>query len=980
MTLLFWQGWPRHNRIFFILFVVLFAACAANMWVAYFVSPAPAIELQSVNEAEFNEIPVDQFRKGPFEFTVRGNNYVILKRELGSLLETNDMVAYSYLVVMAVFVIGMLSVISTLGRFYYLVGMGVFILFVTTLSTEVLGVFGVYGKLFAIIMMALYGLTSFWIFYFAASMSFVTRVLIFTAITTLLAAFIALFSSVEKPFLYIATYSAEAGIITCALFIVTVAHEIVAGFVTAVTQSTSTKKSLNHFLIISVIYLINLALLYSVRFGFIKWNIITVDAFLLLTISGILGIWGIRQRRKTYEGIVDADPYAVLAFVLTGTLAFATTAMFMYNGNDTALSAITDVIIFTHLGFGFIFITYVLSNFGSMLSQNYQVWKVLYSPQTMPFVTFRLAGLAATLALLFYNAWQVPVHNAISGYYNGIADLYLKLDQKDIATAYYNESRTYGFHGHHANYALANIEGSLFNRSEEQRFYHEASANRPTQMSVLNEAQTYQASGENLLAIVTLNEASKRLKNREAIYNTLGLLYAQTGLPDSASKYLQRSHSTSNLVALAALNRLPLKDSIQQSEDPVMQTNLLALSNTNGSLSKAAFKLPSDTALTLVQAAAISNFLINTRRNEDTTLVGKVVTLARRPSNSGFKEALLMAASIAYYNSAETKKAFTTLEEVTVDSQHQGRYNNILTMWALENDEPQRAFGYAEYALKQNYAPANLSYAVAMTESGRLNESVVAWDSLKVKTDSLISLLAVRMSNALKGSITNDEETYIYTRYRLSVADSAKLFAMIPTISDDNIKAKALLDFALRLYNLDKPSAALYSLQRIVGLELSDGTIGEQMQILELLARVQMGAKKEVLDALRQQPVDFKGKNRKYKIYFDALAFEAAGDSTNAGKYFEWLGNHDPFFEDGQIAAANYFRNKGVKSYNMLADALLYHPSSVKIKKAYALQSARSGFDDYALRAVDELRPYINTADYSILSKEVLDLINQREE
>jgi hypothetical protein len=978
MTLRFWQGWPRDNRIFFIALFVVFAVSIANMWVAYFVTPSPTIHLQTINEAEVNEIPVDQFSKGPFDFTVRGNNYVILQRQLGSLLETNDTVAYTYLFVMAIFVIGMLSVISTLGRFYYLVGMGVFILFVTTLSPEVVGVFGAYGKTFTITIMALYGLTSFWLFYFATTTSFKMRMLIFTGITFFIWSCIYFFSTTEKPFLFIATYSAEAGLIACGLFIVTVAHEIVAGFVTAVTQSPKTRKSINHFLIISGIYILNLVLAYSVRFDFLRWNLITVDLFLLLTISGILGVWGIRQRQKIYEGIIDSDPYAVFAFLLTGAFTFATIAMFMYNANDTALAAISDVIIFSHIGFGFIFLTYVISNFGGMMQRDYQVYKVLYSPTTMPFFTFRFAGLILTVALLFYNAWQVPLHNAMSGYFNGIADLYMKLDNKRIAQAYYDQSRTYGFRGHHANYALANIEGTLFNATEERSFYTEASGLRPTQMSVLNLAQSFQGNGDNLSAIVTLGDGARKLNNHKAIDNTLGLLYAKAGLADSASKYITKSKSPSNLIGLAALKRIALSDTVNLSEDPLIVTNQLALANSIGRRSGIKFNLPKDTVLSLPQAAGISNYLINTRNNEDTTFVNQVIALARKPSNSGYKEALLFASAIALYNSGETREAFTTLEEVTVGSEHQGRYNNILTMWALENDEPQRASGYAEYALQQNYAPANLVYAVALTESLKFKEASSAWDSLKIGTDSLITVLAGRMHNAMAGTLNGDEEVYIFARYRLTVADSSQIFALAPFITDDNVKAKVLLDFAQKLYSIDKPSAALHSLNRIVGLQLTDARIGEQMQVLELLARVRMGSVKEVIDALKQNPVDFKGKNKRYKIYFNALAAEQAGDSTNANKYYQWLGTN-PFFEDGLIAAAKYFKNKGTVGYNLLADGLLYHPSSIKIRKAFALESARIGFDDYALRAVDELRPFLNTTDYSLLSKEVLDLIKQRE-
>lgn len=981
-TLRFWQDWPRVNRIFFFVFFIVFAAAVAWMWTAYFIEPSPTIKLLTIKEADLGEVPVDQFSRGPFDFTVKANNYVILQRQLGSMLAANTTIAYVYLISLVVFVIGMLAVISTLGRFYYLVGMGIFILFVTSLAPEVLGVLGQYGKTFTMVTMALYCLPSFWLFYFGTTKSFTTRIAVFTGVTILLWAIIYFFSATEMPFLHLAAHSAEAGLIACAVFIATVAHEIIAGFVFVITQNTRSGKSLNHFLIITVIYLINLVLAYAVRFRFITWNLITIDLFLLLTISGILGIWGIRQRHKNYEGIIEADPYAVFAFLLVGAFTFATIGMFLLNANDTALSAISDVIIFAHLGFGVIFLMYIFSNFAGMLAQNFNVHKVLYSPNNMPFFTFRFAGLIASLAVLFYNAWQVPVHNAMAGYYNGIGDLYSTLENDRLARAYYDESRTYGFRGHHSNYALANIEGTSFNVNEERRFYSDASSVRPTEMSYLNWAQSYQAANDNLRAIVTLNDGIKKMNDHESLENTLGLLYAQTGLPDSAAKYLAKSQASAsfsriasaNILGLSALKRIPVStDTLARNDDAVTTVNRLALSNAVGRRLSTTWQLPADTVLTLTDAAGLSNYLINSRGNEDTTFIRKVVKLARNPENSGFKEPLLFAAAISLYNSGETKEAFMVLEEVTVGAELRGKYNNILTMWALDNDEPQRALGYAEYAVSQLYPPATLTHAVALTENlpagnAEFNKAVLAWDSLTHAADTVTATLAKSIHASLLGS---QNDAYVFARYRLTANDSNAYFDLVPSAGDDNTKAKILLDLAEKSFASGNPNGALKTLQRIVGLELTDPLIGRRMQLLEMMARTNLGQTSIVLDVLKQNPIDLKGKEKKYRVYFDALAAQAAGDSTNANKYFAWLGTANPYFEDGLIAAADYFQNKGITSYSMLAEGLTHHPSSIRIRKAYALESARRGFEDYARRALDELKPLIPARDHSELTKRV---------
>lgn len=988
MTFQFWQSWPRSSRIFLLVFSILFGVALVAMWSAWTIEPSPALELQNVTEADLGEVTVDQFSKGPYNFTVRGNNYVVFQRQLGGMLETSNAVAYGYLFFLAVFMIGMLAVISTLSKFYYLMGMGIFILFVTTLGPEVLGVFGIYGRTFSLVIMAMYGLSSFWLFYFASTTGFLTRVLVFTAVTALLASMIYFLSATPSPFLFLAAHATEAGILACMLFIITVAHEIIAGFIYAVSQSTRSGKTLNHFLIITMIYIANLVLTYAVRFGFLDWDIIAVNLYLLLTISGILGIWGIRMRQKTYEGIIG-ETYAVYAFILVGMFSFASIATFMLNANDTALASISDIIIFTHIGFGVAFLLYLFSNFMAMLAKNYAVYKVLYTPNNMPYVTFRLGGIAATAALLIYNTWQVPVHNAQSGYYNALADLYHNTGNDRVARLYFDESRTYGFKGHHANYALANLEGAAFALEAESSFYNDASNRRPTPMSVLNWAQTFQQAEENLEAIIALESSLKKdVSDKDAIENTIGLLYGRTGMPDSAIKYLELSKTSgkygsmasANLVGLAAMGRVPVSgDTASATKDYMMIANRLALVNRYYRPWTKSFELPADTAINLGQAMAISNYLINKKDQVDTALIRKVIALARRPSNIGYKEGLLFASSLALYSSGETKEAFRMLEEVTVESDHQGKYNNILTMWSLENNEPKRAIGYAEYAVDQDYAPAKVAYAVALTEAGRFAEAVAAWDSVISKSDTISSKLARDVRDVLTqpATATKDSQLQIYSRYKLTLADTNRIFLLLNN-PDKSQLGKALMDLAEKCYAMDEPIAAQRVLNQIIELQLDNLAIRKQINWMFMMLQLRFGNLSTVETAISENSIQFTGKEKKYKIYFDALSAEAAKDTATASRLYKWLGTADPFFEDGVIRATEYFKDKGQTSYDMLVEAILYHPSSIRLRIAYALESARQGYDDYARGSLMELKPRLDPKKHAEITKAVLDVMAER--
>lgn len=986
-TVRFWRDWPLSQRIFFFIFAGMLVAMTAAMWFGYFVQPQPAIELQTITEPELSEMVVDQVRQGAIELPVTGNNYIIFQRQLGGPIQPSIEVAIAYAALMAFFVVGMLAVISTLSKFYYLVGMGVFILFVTTLSPELLGVFGDFGKTFTVVILLLYGLSSFYLFYFKPTASFAVRILVFTGVTAVLGLTISFFNGSGMPFLYLATYATEAGLAIVALLTITVSHEILAGFLFVVTQGNTRTRTLRHFAIAAGIYLANLIIVYCIRFKYLNWDILTINLLLLLTISTVLGIWGIRQRQKTYEGIIDADPYAVYAYLIAAAFAFGTIAMLEFNGNDSPISGIEDIIIFSHLGFGFIFLMYLMSNFLSMMLKNYSVHKVLYAPTNMPFFTFRLGGVVATLSLLIYNTWQVPVHNMLAGYYNQLGDLYVEVNVPTVANAYYEEARTYGFMSHHANYALAYLEGKRLNSDGEQVRYEDASYLRPTPMSVLNWAQVYQASGKNVRAIIALREGMRKLTDKSSAENTLALLYARGGLRDSAQIYFERARkgkmrqlSNANLIGSNALGwtQAPVDSTIQDNH-PGTEANRLALANKLGRV-VTSFELPGDTVLTLAKAAAISNYLLNQRQHVDTAFVTKAVALARRDGNSGFKESILFSAALALYQSGEVKRAFQLMEEVTLQSDVKGKYNYIMTLWALDKREPKRALAYADYSISQGFRRAPIVHAVSLTEGLRIKESTLtsalkAWDSVAHGADTLAHQLAVDMARVLTSepqalSSFTDTEKYSFARYRYTLGDSSKVFELVSSMTDDDIKARVLLDFAQDLVDADQLHAAHHMLERMTGFSLSDPNIGKQMALLEMITVAGINGPSRVVDAVKQLPFTFEGKDRRYKILFDAWTAEVAGDTTNATRLYEWLSTHDPFFDDGILSAARYFRGKGFVAYNLLSEAVLYHPSSIRIRKAYALESARRGFQTYSETMIEELKAVLGSKDWQRLKQE----------
>lgn len=980
-SLQYWKSWAKVYQRIGLVIVSAFVVSLLFLWVSWFMAPFPVLEWLEIQEQELVQIPVHTFQQGLLELTISGDSYLIFERLLGSTLKPNPLAGYFFLTILTICLVMLLTIVTTLKRFWYLVGMGLFILAIAGFRLEIIQMFGLSNKIFTIAALALYVIPSFYFQFFKPGTSFLIRLFTFSLITLLVAIFVFSYSTVDLPFLHLSVTGITVGIILSVVFIFMVSHEILASFVYVASQSAKQSKSLNHFLIISTIYMINLALAYAHKIGMINWDFMYINFYLLLTISGILGVWGFRHREPQYEGVMTADPFGVYLFLSLGAICFATTGYFIGTANDSALVTINDAIIYGHLGYGIIFLTYVFSNFFAMLAKNLPVYKVLYKPNNMPYFTFRFGGLIATLAFVFYNIWQVPVQNAFSAYYNAGGDLYQAMGNARFAEAFYQQAGVYGFLNHHSNYAIANIEGRNFNSVKERNFYRRASDRRPTEHSLLNYSQTYQREGEWLQSLLALKEARRKFPESGPIENTLGLVYAKVNLIDSSLYFLQqamahkgtRNAAQTNFIGIAAQNNFNVNaDSLLQllkSEDAGTRSNALAFANLQQTKIDMSIDLESDTTLNLFSASLINNYLLNHLGETDSTTINKIVKLAKRPVNDDFREAVLYSAALACYANGQIGNAFRLMEEVTIFSNDQSKYNTILTLWALEQSAYLDANSFAKYILNQSYSPATPIVAIALSESGRLGEAIVQWDSLRNNQDTTYHHFAQQMINALAGNQNmltrfSNEEKFLYAWYRIPLNDSTSFVNTINTITDDELEARAILLRSQQLFELDETQAAIALFQRVAGLQFTDRKLYEQIIHFELDLLAKRNEIRSLANQINTHEIDFSGRWKNQQQYFKAKLSELNGDSLEAKRLYTWLASNNPYDEEAIIAAARYFKQNEADrlvSYNILADALHANQYSAKLLKAYSKEAAELQFNTYARSALERLRPLISS-------------------
>ncbi len=942
------------------------------LWYGYFLDTDGIIHWQRFQEQKVVETTVHSFRLGPFILNVPGDSYAILEYFNGSHIVPNTTASYIFLILITIAAVSILSVFTTLPRFWFFVGMGLFIAFVVSLRFEALALAGHTDQLGIILVLLIYVVPAFFFNQIRSRIPFITRLITFSVVTILLILAIYFFAGVDYPFYHLALTAYTPGIILTIVFIIMVSHEIMASFVFIAGQGTT--KSLQHLSIISVIYLVNVVITCFHELGVIEWNFIYINLYLLLTCSAVLGLWGFGQRELMYQNIIPFAPYGAIFFVALATICFATTGQMLNNANDPALRIIRYFIIFSHTGFGVIFLTYLFSNFVLMLARNLPVYKVLYNPTRMPYFTFRFAGLVAMLGFVFFVGWRIFVFNGLAGFYNFAGDLHTLLNNRGFAESFYDQGRIQGFQNHRSNYALATLKTSRYSFDDAHYNYELANARNPSAYSLTNAGNLYLWENKNTQAIQRYHHALQVLEDSGPVQNNLGFAYAKTHDVDSALIYLNaaREHKISksaaetNFFALATMEFVPIKiDSVLNLFEGHAGTvsNALALST----LQNQEFKTPvsplDQTQLDLYTATLLNNYIIKYATSLDTTFIQNAYKIASDSINEDFSEALKSSLAFAYYHHGNVSKALEILGELAYISQsYQGKFNYIMGLWALEQGNPELASSYFAYSDTQTFKDARFYNAIALTEAGKKSEAMIAWDTVANGRDEAQKEISARMKRILtvqpsQVMLLNDAEKYQYCRYNIKLSDSLLFNRISNSFESADYKAQALLDYSRKFFEAELMSPAIRYYNRIAGLELSNKKLYDDVRHGEL---IMLAYRRELpqLVAQMNKDISFDDTHFLEKTLYRALIAESNGDSTTADKNYTILSTYNPYFEEGVIAAANYYRTQGrerLKPYNILAEAIQVNANSVRLLKAYIKEALSQGFDEYASSSAERL-------------------------
>ncbi len=983
----FWKDWSAAERNIFWVLTTLVILIISLFCFVYFQFPSLAFIYNQFQELELVEITLRNFDVGPSSIGVPADNLLLFETFAGSELQPTSWIYYVFLFCLTIGFIVFLSFVTTLKRFAFLAGIGLSILILANFHWESIVLFGLTNKATALVVISIYASIAYYFQSYGTHYRFNFRLLVFGAITLVLALIVVLASQVTNPFLHLAVNGLTTGIIMSIVFILMISHEITALFITIVTNSQKPTKSAAHYYIISAIYLANLLITYLIRERYIYWDIFTVNSYLLLTFSAIIGLWGVRKRESLYADSVtvfSTVTYLYLGFFL---ITFATVSFCFTTHSTTMMEGFNDIILFTHLAYGIIFTAYVTANFGPMLLANLPVHKILYKPSTMPFFTFRIMSLIATFAFLSFSSPLTSYFaRATAAYYNAYGDVYQMQGDAITAKAYYNKSISSRNRNHHAHYALATMYASQLDPEHELKEYNNIINSTPSEITFLNYSDSYQTN-DNFRAAADLLTAGLRIfPSSGVLLNAQALNYYNLNLLDSSMLYFQKARKNSftkeaaeaNLFATSALLKLKFPaDSLLTllgSTEIGAQSNAFALANIQHLPLEIKIPLTKDTVLTVGIAALISNQLINQHNKIDTALLAPILSLAKKPCNATFKEYIFLAVAHAYYTSGLVSKAFELLRELAF-STGQGKYFHLLGIWLLEQHNPSTAALYFKTAEEKKINSAAFLQALAWTEADSMARARPLWDSLTTTKNAQANSEAQFYSKIMdlkKLDVLQQPDAlkYGYCRYRIPLTDSILFHEVTTSIKDEPLRIRAILDRSKNWLLHDDPMSAIRCLSILKGTTLRDKALADDILVINLMLAAEISDWSFIQNKLNQElPVGFEIE----KIYWQALLDVQDGKTADATRKFNYLAIANFQFEEVMLMTAKYFfKNESdkMKPYSILVNGLLAKPNSIKLLKEYVYQSTLLGFESESVQAMAKLKKLLSPTAYQKFERE----------
>ncbi|WP_421893689.1 hypothetical protein [Marinoscillum sp.] len=942
----------RLSQYFPKVLVALFIAVVLAFIFFHFQGYSSSIGWNVTTTAESEAFYTLPFKKGPFQFSFQGEKYTLAENFSAGPIErhfTTDAV------ILSVILLGlclMLTVTTYLSRMWFIGIMGLFIFFIMNLHLPEVRLFG-FGErssVAVVIILVIYLLPAYLFHAFIKGVDFGWRLLSFV----LLSVGVIIFAGVETIALqeqFIA--GSYFGMIALALiFLFLIAEENVFAILYLITQSKGGRSNHVHFSVFSFVYLGILIAHYGKKAGFWNLDIAFFSPYLLLTLSALVALWSLKFKRSFFEGFISVE-YARVLYCSLGMVVIGFLTLAFSRGNDPVYEGLHYFIVYAHLAFGTMFFLYLFWNFVSPLGQGMQVYKIAYKSQSFPYVSARLAGLAA-IAAFFFLANKEPFLLFRAGHYNYLGAQAEVQGQDRLAAEYYREGMIYGYDNHFSNYKIGYRELQKGDISEANYRFGRAALRYPSPQTFVNQSATAAMNGETTPSLISLQNGLRAFPDNNQLLNNLGLTYADMGKTNEAVATLLQAQPESQWTNAAQVNLWKVRgmDSAQAEQDYeagnlAVKANILSALMDGNVQTSLSFD---STSLFPSYPLHRLTFLINAAWYfED----GQVARWLDQSLSGQLDERMYWAGRnamvMSHFKAGQINSALQALDflKTEVPAKESGKYLNQMGLIALSQHAPEVAIDHFEKAIDAGYEDALLNKAACLLELGEFSKAT-EWATYLVALDSGYSALKKDIQNLNSTeNLTPDQQLfrlyYLYSTYSpgevnalLSQADEQYIRSLWAKVANEQLEEqnyeqlktyRAVFNSLLPAQYFEEPDALL---------ALADGSVPQNDHTLSKI-----------------------------------LAFQDPGEQVSA---LVSLAGMNSLNEPLVLAISKILRATSLsESYDVLVKAINFNPRSVALHQQYIMAALEMGLENYANDAMQKLTTLTTQNDYQLFYQQYLD-------
>ena len=748
----------------------------------YFTGEATSLPVQLLPRLAPVTLVLDSVAVGPAHLPLPVYGYLTtLTHDVGGPYTRPD-AATLWLLVLGLGVAGWLAVASTLRRTAFVAATVPLVLLLTSLNADGLGLFGTSGRqTFLTLALAGLGAAALALQLWGEGVRLLWRVLLFGALVAGLAWLLAARSTLPLPetALYLAANATPAGAVLLAALLLWVGLENVRALLWFNTQAERPEGrfGLVPFLLSSGLYLGALGLYYfNDRQLDLGWGL-HLDPLVLLLPAVLSGWLGLRQRVAALPDwlpLPAARPlYGLLVALAAGALGYA-----LATANSPLLDAARDATVLALGLLGAAFLLYVLLNFGPLIRQRLQVYRVAFAPRRLPLYAVYVLALGTVVVLEVRTGWPL-LDQVAAGTSNQLGDLARQQSEArpdDLPLALLAESY----------YARSGDELDRFNRSaqlgraalyrfreqnqNEQNALRRALLRQPNDPKVsLRLAAQLTEPADFLAALDVLRQAHRADPRNFAITSDLAQLFTRSSLTDSVLFYLNQSAQLAPRAYVGRSNELALALGQQQYAaarplaaapaglaEPALAANQELLQLLAPVRPAPALPTPDSATRPLAPADFAQLYhqtLLTVRAAHQPALaqlLPVLATLAARPENGTYYEQLLFLQALARHAAGHELAARQALAPLAAGSSASaGYYQYVLGLWQLQQQQYGTAAAQLGLAASHRAAAAPLAQAWALAYAGQPDSARAQVRRLAASPDADMRRRAAQLTSLL---------------------------------------------------------------------------------------------------------------------------------------------------------------------------------------------------------------------------------------